>query len=164
MTDIRIGHGYDAHRLIEGRALVLGGVEIPYERGLLGHSDADVLCHAVMDAVLGALGLGDIGTHFPDTDPAYKDADSLALLRHVAGLCAGRGYRLVNLDSTVIAQAPRLAGHIPAMRENLAGALDAAPGQVNVKATTEEGMGFTGEGLGIAAHAVVLLARVPSGK
>jgi 2-C-methyl-D-erythritol 2,4-cyclodiphosphate synthase len=160
MTDIRIGHGYDAHRLVEGRALVLGGVNIPYERGLLGHSDADALCHAIMDAMLGALGLGDIGGHFPDTDPAYKDADSLALLREAAGLCAEKGYRVSNLDSTILAQAPKRAGHIPAMRENLAAALGAEPGRINVKATTEEGMGFTGEGLGIAAHAAVLLARM----
>jgi 2-C-methyl-D-erythritol 2,4-cyclodiphosphate synthase len=159
MTDIRIGHGYDAHRLAEGRALVLGGVDIPHERGLLGHSDADVLCHAVMDAMLGALGLGDIGGLFPDTDPAYKGADSLKLLREVAGLCAEKGYRLGNLDSTILAQAPKLAGHIPAMRRNLAAALGAKPDRINVKATTEEGMGFTGEGLGIAAHAVVLMLK-----
>jgi 2-C-methyl-D-erythritol 2,4-cyclodiphosphate synthase len=158
MTNIRIGHGYDAHRLVEGRALVLGGVKIPFERGLLGHSDADVLCHAIMDAMLGALGLGDIGGHFPDTDPAYKDADSLKLLREVSCLCAEKGYRPVNLDSTILAQAPRLAGHIPFMCANLAAALGVDPAQVNVKATTEEGMGFTGEGLGIAAHAVVLMA------
>jgi 2-C-methyl-D-erythritol 2,4-cyclodiphosphate synthase len=160
MNGIRIGHGYDAHRLAGGRALVLGGVNIPFGRGLLGHSDADVLCHAIMDAMLGALGLGDIGGRFPDTDPAYKDADSLALLRGVSALCAEKGYSVINLDSTILAQAPRLAGHIPAMRGNLAAALGVEPDRINVKATTEEGMGFTGEGLGIAAHAVVLLASV----
>lgn len=154
---MRIGHGYDVHILTEGRALVLGGVCIPYEKGLLGHSDADVLLHAVMDALLGAAALGDIGQMFPDSDPAYAGADSLALLRQVGERVAAAGWRLGNLDCTVIAQAPRLAGHIPAMRENIALALDASPDQVSVKATTEEHLGFTGRGEGIAAHAVCLL-------
>ncbi|MBR1496221.1 MAG: 2-C-methyl-D-erythritol 2,4-cyclodiphosphate synthase [Oscillospiraceae bacterium] len=154
---MRIGHGYDVHILTEGRALVLGGVCIPYEKGLLGHSDADVLLHAVMDALLGAAALGDIGQMFPDSDPAYAGADSLALLRQVGERVAAAGWRLGNLDCTVIAQAPRLAGHIPAMRENIARALDASPDQVSVKATTEEHLGFTGRGEGIAAHAVCLL-------
>ena len=154
---MRIGHGYDVHKLVEGRDLILGGVKIPFEKGLLGHSDADVLTHAVMDALLGAAALGDIGRHFPDSDPAYKGADSLALARRVAALLAQAGYRPVNLDATILCQAPKLAPHIPAMAENLAAALGMAPGTVSVKATTEEHLGFTGQGLGIAAHAVALL-------
>ena len=160
MQGIRIGHGYDVHRLAEGRKLVLGGVDIPWEKGLLGHSDADVLTHAVMDALLGAAGLGDIGRHFPDTDPTYAGADSLKLLEHVAGLLRERGYRVGNVDATVLAQRPKLAPHIPEMRENLARAMGSDPAQVNVKATTEEGLGFTGSGDGMAAHAVALIERV----
>lgn len=154
---MRIGHGYDVHRFAPERALILGGVEIPYEMGLLGHSDADVLTHAVMDALLGAAALGDIGKHFPDTDPAYKGADSLMLAAQVARLLEERGYRPVNIDATVIAQAPKLAPHIERMRKNLASALGMSPEDINVKATTEEGLGFTGEKLGIAAHAVCLI-------
>ena len=157
MSGARIGHGYDVHRLAEGRRLILGGVDIPWERGLLGHSDADVLTHAVMDALLGAAGLGDIGQHFPDTDPAYAGADSLKLLEHVAGLLRERGFAVGNVDATVLAQRPKLAPHIPQMRENLARAMGAEPSQVNVKATTEEGLGFTGSGEGMATHAVCLL-------
>lgn len=157
MSGARIGHGYDVHRLAEGRRLILGGVDIPWERGLLGHSDADVLTHAIMDALLGAAGLGDIGQHFPDTDPAYAGADSLKLLEHVAGLLRERGFVVGNVDATVLAQRPKLAPHIPRMRENLARAMGAEPAQVNVKATTEEGLGFTGSGGGMAAHAVCLL-------
>lgn len=159
-TAMRIGHGYDVHRLVEGRALILGGVTIPYEKGLLGHSDADVLTHAVMDALLGAAALGDIGQHFPDTDPAYKWADSLALAREVAKKLADAGWKLGNLDATVLCQAPKLAPHIPAMRQNLAAALGVSAGQVSVKATTEEHLGFTGAGEGIAAHAVALLIPI----
>ena len=154
---MRIGHGYDVHRLTEGRDLILGGVKIPYKHGLLGHSDADVLLHAVMDAVLGAMAEGDIGKHFPDTDPAYKGADSLALTREVSELMHRRGYTLGNVDATVIAQAPKLAPHIPEMRQNIADAFGAPLDAVNVKATTEEHLGFTGSGEGIAAHAVCLL-------
>lgn len=156
---MRIGHGYDVHRLVEERKLIMGGVEIPWEKGLLGHSDADVLLHAISDAILGAIGEGDIGRHFPDTDPAYKGADSLKLLEHVARLADSRGYCLGNLDATIIAQLPKMAPHIPRMRENIAGVLNATVGQVNVKATTEEGLGFSGTGEGIAAHAVVLLVN-----
>ena len=154
---IRIGHGYDVHRLVEGRKLILGGVEIPHALGLLGHSDADVLLHAVCDALLGAAGLGDIGKHFPDSDPAYKGADSLVLTRRVAEVMAQRGYRLGNIDATVIAQAPKLAPHIPAMRERIAEAFGVEVDRVSVKATTEERLGFTGAGEGIVAHAVCLL-------
>lgn len=154
---MRIGHGYDVHRLVPGRALVLGGVQIPYEKGLLGHSDADVLTHAVMDALLGALALGDIGKHFPDTDERYRGADSIALLRRVAALLDERGCRLGNLDVTVLAQAPKLAPHIGQMRQNLAAALRSDVSRVSVKATTEEGLGFTGAQEGIAAHCVCLL-------
>ncbi len=154
---MRIGHGYDVHRLVEGRKLIMGGVDIPWEKGLLGHSDADVLLHAIADGILGAIGEGDIGRHFPDTDPAYKGADSLKLLAHVAGLAAERGYKLGNLDATIIAQMPKMAPHIQAMRENIAITLNAYVTQVNVKATTEEGLGFSGSGEGIAAHAVVLM-------
>ena len=157
---MRIRHGYDVHRLVEGRELILGGVHIPYEKGLLGHSDADVLTHAVMDALLGAAALGDIGKHFPDTDPAYKGADSLKLAEHVAALLANQGYRIGNIDATVIAQAPKLAPHIPLMKQNLARVLGCDADQINVKATTEEHLGFTGQGFGIAAHAVCLIERI----
>lgn len=157
---MRIGHGYDVHRLVEERKLILGGVEIPYERGLLGHSDADVLTHAVMDALLGAAALGDIGRHFPDTDPAYKGADSLRLLDHVMALLEEKGWRVGNVDATVIAQRPKLAGFIPAMRDNLAARMKVGVEQVNVKATTEEKLGFTGAGEGIAVHAVALLESI----
>ena len=153
----RIGHGYDVHRLVEGRKLILGGVEIPYEKGLLGHSDADVLTHAIMDAILGAMALGDIGKHFPDTDPAYQDADSLVLAKKVKELIASAGYEIGNIDATIIAEAPKLASHIPTMRKKIASALGTEEEQISVKATTEEGLGFTGEGLGIAAHAICLL-------
>ena len=159
MQGVRIGHGYDVHRLVEGRQLILGGVDIPWERGLLGHSDADVLTHAVMDALLGAAGLGDIGRHFPDTDPAYTGADSLRLLAHVTALLRERGFTVGNVDSIVLAQRPKLAPHIPQMRDNLARAMGVDPGQVNVKATTEEGLGFTGSGEGMVAHAVALIEK-----
>jgi 2-C-methyl-D-erythritol 2,4-cyclodiphosphate synthase len=154
---MRIGHGYDVHRLVAGRKLIMGGVDIPWEKGLLGHSDADVLLHAIADGILGAIGEGDIGRHFPDSDPAYKGADSLKLLAHVMGLADERGYKLGNLDATIIAQMPKMAPHIQAMRENIAKVLNADVAQVNVKATTEEGLGFSGTGEGIAAHAVVLM-------
>lgn len=154
---MRIGHGYDVHRLVEGRRLILGGVEIPFEKGLLGHSDADVLLHAVMDALLGAAALGDIGQHFPDNDPAYKGADSLALTREVAAILHRHGFAVGNVDATILCQRPKLAPHIPAMRQNIADALGVPVENVSVKATTEEHLGFTGEGLGIAAHAVALL-------
>jgi 2-C-methyl-D-erythritol 2,4-cyclodiphosphate synthase len=154
---MRIGHGYDVHRLVAGRKLIMGGVDIPWDKGLLGHSDADVLLHAIADAILGAIGEGDIGRHFPDTDATYKGADSLKLLAHVMALADGRGFRLGNLDATIIAQQPKMAPHIPAMRENIAKVLNAASEQVNVKATTEEGLGFSGRGEGISAHAVVLM-------
>lgn len=154
---MRIGHGYDVHRLVEDRKLILGGVEIPYEKGLLGHSDADVLLHAVMDAVLGAAALGDIGRHFPDTDPAYRGADSLALTRAVAALIHEHGYTVGNIDATILCQKPKLAPYIEEMRRNIAAAFGVAADAVSVKATTEEHLGFTGEGLGIAAHAVALL-------
>lgn len=156
---MRIGHGYDVHRLVPGRRLVLGGVEIPFEKGLLGHSDADVLAHAVMDALLGAAALGDIGKLFPDSDPAYEGADSLTLLRRVTQVLAEHGYGIGNVDATVLAQRPKLAPHIPEMRERLAAAMGIDPGQVSVKATTEEGLGFTGAGEGIAAHAVALIEQ-----
>ncbi|MBE6854103.1 MAG: 2-C-methyl-D-erythritol 2,4-cyclodiphosphate synthase [Ruminococcus sp.] len=158
--NFRIGHGYDVHKLVEGRKLILGGVEIAHTVGLLGHSDADVLTHAVMDAMLGALALGDIGKHFPDTDPAYQGADSIALLRHVNQLIAEQGYRIGNLDATILAQAPKLAPHIMAMRENISAACNVPLDAVSVKATTEEGLGFTGERLGIAVHAVALLEKI----
>ncbi len=159
MTDLRIGHGYDVHRLVEGRPLIIGGVKIDSPMGLLGHSDADVLTHAVMDAVIGALALGDIGKHFPDTDEAYKGADSMKLAAHVAALMGERGYRIGNIDATVIAQAPKLAPYIPSMRDNLAAVFGASPDAVNVKATTEEKLGFTGAREGIAAHAVCLIVK-----
>ena len=154
---MRIGHGYDVHRLVEGRPCIIGGVEIPFEKGLLGHSDADVLLHAVMDAVLGAMAAGDIGKLFPDSDPAYKGANSLALTRRVAMVMRERGFKLGNLDATVIAEAPKLAPHIPAMRTNIAEAFGVDVDCVSVKATTEEHLGFTGSGEGIAAHAVCLI-------
>ncbi|MBQ6720255.1 MAG: 2-C-methyl-D-erythritol 2,4-cyclodiphosphate synthase [Oscillospiraceae bacterium] len=154
---MRIGHGYDVHKLVPGRDLILGGVKIDYELGLLGHSDADVLLHAVSDALLGAAGLGDIGRHFPDTDPKYKGADSLKLLEIVAEKVKAAGYRVSNIDVTMIAQKPKLKDHIPQMVENIAAAVGIAPGRVNVKATTEEKLGFTGEGLGMSCHAVCLL-------
>lgn len=154
---MRIGHGYDVHRLVEGRKCIIGGVDIPFEKGLLGHSDADVLLHAIMDAVLGAMAAGDIGKLFPDNDPAYKGADSLELTRRVAEVMRERGFRLGNIDATVIAQAPKLAPHIPAMRENIATAFGVETDRISVKATTEERLGFTGSGEGIAAHAVCLI-------
>lgn len=156
---MRIGHGYDVHRLVADRKLIMGGVEIPWEKGLLGHSDADVLLHAIADAVLGALAMGDIGKHFPDTDPAFKGADSMKLLEHVVGLVRGRGYRVGNLDATIIAQQPKMAPHIQAMRENIARVCGVDVDRINVKATTEEGLGFTGSGEGISAHAVVLMEK-----
>ena len=154
---MRIGHGYDVHRLVEGRDLILGGVKIDYEMGLLGHSDADVLLHAVMDALLGAAALRDIGYHFPDTDPAYKGADSRMLLREVGKKIAAAGYRVGNVDVTMIAQRPKLKDHIPQMVENIAKDLNIDLNQVNIKATTEEKLGFTGESLGMSCHAVCLL-------
>ncbi|MFC3803574.1 2-C-methyl-D-erythritol 2,4-cyclodiphosphate synthase [Cohnella sp. GCM10012308] len=156
---IRVGQGFDVHQLTEGRACIIGGVHIPYEKGLLGHSDADVLLHAISDAVLGALALGDIGKHFPDTDEAFKDADSVGLLERVWALATERGYRLGNVDATIIAQAPKMAPHIPAMVDVIARALGGEADQVNVKATTSERLGFTGRGEGIAAQAVVLLVK-----
>lgn len=156
---MRIGHGYDVHKLVEGRKLILGGVDIPYEKGLFGHSDADVLTHAVMDALLGAAGLGDIGKHFPDTDPAYAGADSLKLLEHVVSVLGEHDWMVGNVDATILAQRPKLAPHIPLMRANLAERMGILPEQVNVKATTEEGLGFTGSGEGMAAHAVCLLMK-----
>lgn len=157
---MRIGHGYDVHRLTEGRKLILGGVEIPFEKGLLGHSDADVLVHALMDAMLGAAALGDIGMHFPDSDERYAGADSLMLLREVVRLLREHGYRLINADCTILAQRPKLRPFIPAMRRNIATALGGDVGSVSVKATTEEGLGFTGDGSGIAAHAIVLIEQI----
>ena len=154
---MRVGQGFDVHRLVAGRCLVIGGVEIPHDKGLLGHSDADVLLHAVCDALLGAAALGDIGRHFPDTDPKYKGIDSRALLRHVAGLLADRGRRVVNVDATIIAEAPRMAPHIPRMVANIAADLGIEAHYVNVKATTTEQLGFTGRGEGIAAQAVCLV-------
>ena len=168
---MRIGTGYDVHRLVQDRELILGGVKIPYEKGLLGHSDADVLLHAVMDALLGAAALGDIGKHFPDSDPAYKGISSMALLEKVGELLAQKGFIVENIDSTIIAQAPKMRPYIEAMRENIVGALGLEKDFVSVKATTEEGMGFTGAGQGIAAQAVCLLTspfdltaqRIPGG-
>ena len=154
---MRIGHGYDVHRLVEGRPLILGGVQIPFAKGLLGHSDADVLAHAAADALLGAAALGDIGVLFPDTDPAFAGADSLKLLREVCARGRAAGFALSNLDATILCQRPKLRPYIPAMRENLAAACGVSVSQVSVKATTEEGLGFTGAGEGIAAHAVCLL-------
>ena len=154
---MRIGHGYDVHRLVEGRDLILGGVKIDFELGLLGHSDADVLLHALSDALLGAAGLGDIGKHFPDTDPQYKGADSRVLLRHVVGLVREKGYRISNVDVTMIAQKPKLKDHIPQMVKNIAADLEIPEDRVNVKATTEEKLGFTGSMEGLRCHAVCLL-------
>ena len=160
MHKIRIGHGYDVHRLVENRKLILGGVEIPFERGLLGHSDADVLLHAISDALLGAVALGDIGKHFPDTDPRYAGADSMLLLKEVVRLVRNEGYQVGNLDATILCQRPKLAGFISAMRENIAACCEIPFSDVSVKATTEEKLGFTGSGDGIAVHAVALLERI----
>ena len=159
---MRIGHGFDVHRLVADRPLVIGGVTIPWALGLLGHSDADVLVHAICDAILGALALGDIGKHFPDSDPAYKGIDSLHLLAHVVALAKERGFAVGNLDTTVVAQQPKLAPHIPAMVARIAAVCQVDAGQINVKATTTEQLGYTGRGEGIAAHAVVLMARSDS--
>lgn len=159
MTNLRIGHGYDVHRLVPGRKLILGGVEIPWEKGLLGHSDADVLVHAVMDALTGAARLGDIGKLFPDTDPAYRGISSLKLLGEVGRLLGEKGFSVVNIDAALLAQAPKVAPYKAQMAENIAAALGIEAEQVNVKATTEEGLGFTGRGEGIAASAVCLLAE-----
>lgn len=167
MTDIanmtnpimRIGHGYDVHRLVEGRKLILGGVDIPHETGLLGHSDADVLTHAIMDSLLGAAAEGDIGQHFPDTDERYKGADSLVLASHVTALIKQKGYEISNIDATVIAQRPKLMKYIPEMRKKIAAALEIDIDKINVKATTEEGLGFTGSGEAISAHAVTLIYK-----
>ena len=160
MTKLRVGHGYDVHRLVEGRALILGGVTVPFDRGLLGHSDADVLTHAVMDALLGAAALGDIGKLFPDSDAAYAGADSIALLRRVTALLRERGWQVGNVDATVVAQAPKLAPYVPDMRRRLAEAMGLDVDCVSVKATTEERLGFTGSGEGMAAHAVALIERL----
>ncbi|MBP3762157.1 MAG: 2-C-methyl-D-erythritol 2,4-cyclodiphosphate synthase [Ruminococcus sp.] len=156
----RIGHGYDVHKLVEGRKLILGGVDIPHTVGLLGHSDADVLAHAIMDAMLGALALGDIGHLFPDTDDNFKGADSMKLMEKVVEVCRENGYRISNIDATVIAQAPKLAPHIVSMRENIARVCNCDVSQISVKATTEEHLGFTGEKLGISAHAVALMMKI----
>lgn len=156
----RIGHGYDVHRLTEGRKLILGGVDIPYEKGLLGHSDADVLVHAIMDSILGALALGDIGKLFPDNDSAYKDADSIKLLEKVISIAEEKGFTVGNIDSTILCQAPKLAGYINNMRENIAKACNTDIGNISVKATTEEKLGFTGSGEGIAAHAVCIMEKM----
>lgn len=160
MSNIRIGHGYDVHKLVTDRKLILGGVDIPYEKGLLGHSDADVLLHAISDALLGAAALGDIGKHFPDTDAAYKNADSLILLSRVLDIIKERGYQVSNVDATVIAQAPKLAPHIEKMRQNIANALNTDIDAISVKATTEERLGFTGSGEGISAHAVCIIEKI----
>ena len=157
---MRVGLGYDVHKLVEGRDLIIGGVNIPHEKGLLGHSDADVLLHAISDALLGAAALGDIGKHFPDTDPKYKGADSLKLLEHVGQLMEENLYIIENIDATIIAQRPKMAPHIQTMRENIAGALGLEVDQVNVKATTEEGLGFTGTGEGISSQAVCLIEKM----
>lgn len=156
---MRIGHGYDVHKLVEGRDLILCGVKIPFEKGLLGHSDADVALHALMDAMLGALALGDIGAHFPDTDPAFKDSDSRKLLERVNAVCLDSGYTLGNADVTIIAQRPKLKDHIPAMRQNIAETLGVPVDRISVKATTEEKLGFTGSGEGISAHCVCLMKQ-----
>lgn len=156
---MRIGLGYDVHKLVSDRKLILGGVEIPYEYGLLGHSDADVLLHAIMDSLLGASALGDIGKHFPDTDPKYKGISSIALLKEVGKLLYENGYKISNIDSTIIAQKPKMAPHIPLMRKNIANALNIDIDQINVKATTEEGLGFTGEGLGISSQSICILYK-----
>ena len=156
---MRVGMGYDVHRLVEGRDLIIGGVKIPYEKGLLGHSDADVLLHAIMDALLGAAALGDIGKHFPDTDPKFKGADSRALLRKVCRMLDDNGYCVENIDATIIAQAPKMRPHIDTMRQNIADDLGISLSQINVKATTEEGLGFTGTGEGISSQAICLLTN-----
>ena len=157
---MRVGMGYDVHKLVEGRDLILGGVKIPYEKGLLGHSDADVLLHAIMDALLGAAALGDIGKHFPDTDPAYKGASSIRLLEEVGRMIDEKLYVIGNIDATIIAQKPKMAPHIPEMRENIAKALGIEISQLNIKATTEEGLGFTGQGEGISSQAICSLYRI----
>ena len=157
---MRVGMGYDVHKLTEGRKLILGGVDIPWEKGLLGHSDADVLIHAIMDALLGAAALGDIGKHFPDTDPSYKGISSVKLLVHVAGLLKENDYAIGNIDATIIAQKPKMAPHIPTMRENIAEALGIKISQLNIKATTEEGLGFTGKEEGISSQAICSLYRI----
>lgn len=159
MSMLRVGHGYDVHRLVEGRKLILGGVDIPYKKGLLGHSDADVLVHAIMDSILGALALGDIGQLFPDNDSAYKGADSIKLLEQVISIAESKGFTVGNIDSTILCQAPKLAGHIDEMRENIAKACKTDIGNISVKATTEEKLGFTGSGEGIAAHAVCIIEK-----
>ena len=156
---VRVGHGYDVHRLVEGRPLVLGGVKIPFSKGLEGHSDADVLLHAVCDALLGSLALGDIGVHFPDSDPQFKDIKSLELLSKVSGMVKKKGYGIGNIDVTLVAEQPKIAGHIPEMRENIARTAAIEKDRVSIKATTTEGLGFTGKGEGIAAHAVVLVEK-----
>ena len=157
---MRVGMGYDVHRLVEGRELILGGVKIPFEKGLLGHSDADVLLHAIMDALLGAAALGDIGKHFPDTDPAYKGISSIRLLEHVGGLLEQKDYQILNIDATIIAQRPKMAPHIPQMVKHVAEALKIDESQVNIKATTEEGLGFTGTGEGISSQAICALMPI----
>lgn len=157
---MRVGMGYDVHKLVEGRKLILGGVDIPYEKGLLGHSDADVMLHAVMDALLGAAALGDIGKHFPDTDPEFKGVSSLLLLQKVGQLLEEKGYIIENIDATIIAQRPKMAPHIPQMRQNMAEVLGIDVDQINVKATTEEGLGFTGSGEGISSQAICCLQRI----
>ena len=157
---MRVGMGYDVHKLVEDRDLIIGGVKIPYEKGLLGHSDADVLLHAIMDALLGAAALGDIGKHFPDTDPAYKGISSIELLKHVGNLLDEKGFVVENIDATIIAQKPKMAPHIPQMRKNMAEALGIPESKINVKATTEEGLGFTGSGEGISSQAICLLTEI----
>lgn len=157
---MKIGMGYDVHRLVEDRKLILGGVEIPYEKGLLGHSDADVLVHAIMDALLGAMGKGDIGKHFPDTDNKYKSISSLKLMAQLKELLTSEGYSIINIDSTIIAQRPKMAGYIEEMRTNIADVLNIEIKNINIKATTEEGLGFTGEGLGIASQAICLIEKI----
>ena len=159
MTDMRIGHGYDVHRLTPDRKLILGGVEIPYHLGLLGHSDADVLIHAIMDSLLGAAALGDIGKHFPDTDEAYKDSDSMKLLAHVVELITNEGYKIGNIDATIVAQKPKLAQYIDSMRDNIAKVCRFSPDRINVKATTTEKLGFCGRGEGIESHAVCIIYK-----
>jgi len=159
-ASLRIGYGYDVHRLVPGRPLILGGVSIPWELGLAGHSDADVLSHAIGDALLGAVAAGDLGRHFPDSDPKFKGISSLVLLGEIVAIVQGRGYRVSNVDATIVAQAPKLAPHIPAMIQRLAPVLQIAPEDLNIKATTTEGLGFTGQGQGMAAAAVVLVAKV----
>jgi 2-C-methyl-D-erythritol 2,4-cyclodiphosphate synthase len=157
---MRIGHGYDVHRLVENRKLIMGGVIIPYERGLLGHSDADVLLHAIMDAILGAACLGDIGKHFPDTDEKYKGVSSLILLNYVGNLLRDNGYKITNIDATIIAEKPKMSPHIEEMRKNIYEVLNIEAGDINIKATTEEGLGFTGNGDGISAHAVCIIEKI----